>query len=81
VRIGNLSDRLVLITDKGAIDVEKSSAGRFGPDPQAVYERWAEFEGWAATAGTDDAVPFPAGRTRSPGAAAGAGLRRWRELS
>src|ERR1700760_1839995 len=31
VRIGNLSDRLVLITDKGAIDVEKSSAGRLGP--------------------------------------------------
>jgi 2,4-didehydro-3-deoxy-L-rhamnonate hydrolase len=58
VRIGNLSDRLVLMTDKGAIDVEKSSAGRFGPDPQAVYERWAEFEGWAATAGTDGAVPF-----------------------
>jgi hypothetical protein len=42
VRIGNLSDRLILVTDQGAIDVEKSSAGRFGADPQAVYERWHE---------------------------------------
>lgn len=58
MRIGNLSDRLVLVTDQGAIDVEKSSAGRFGADPQAVYERWHEFREWAATASTDDAAPF-----------------------
>jgi 2,4-diketo-3-deoxy-L-fuconate hydrolase len=58
VRIGNLSDRLVLVTDAGAIDVEKSSAGRFGADPQAVYERWHEFRDWAAAASTDDAAPF-----------------------
>jgi 2,4-didehydro-3-deoxy-L-rhamnonate hydrolase len=58
VRIGNLSGRLVLVTDQGAIDVEESSAGRFGADPQAVYERWREFREWAATAGTDDAAPF-----------------------
>jgi 2,4-didehydro-3-deoxy-L-rhamnonate hydrolase len=58
VRIGNLSGRLVLVTDHGAIDVEESSAGRFGADPQAVYERWREFRAWAATAGTDDAAPF-----------------------
>lgn len=58
MRIGNLSDRLVLVTDTGAIDVEKSSAGRLGADPQAVYERWHEFRDWAAAASTDDAVPF-----------------------
>ena len=58
MRIGNLSDRLVLVTDAGAIDVEKSSAGRFGADPQAVYERWHEFRDWAAAASTDDAAPF-----------------------
>ena len=58
MRIGNLSDRLVLVTDQGAIDVEKSSAGRFGADPQAVYGRWHEFREWAATASTDDAAPF-----------------------
>ena len=58
MRIGNLSGRLVLVTDQAAIDVEESSAGRFGADPQAVYERWREFREWAATAGTDDAAPF-----------------------
>ena len=58
MRIGNLSGRLVLVTDQGAIDVEKSSAGRFGADPQAVYQRWREFRDWGATASTDDAAPF-----------------------
>jgi len=76
VRIGNLSGRLVLVTDHGAIDVEEFSAGRFGADPQAVYERWREFREWAATAGTDDAAPFrpdelgpPAPRPAPPKAA------------
>jgi 2-keto-4-pentenoate hydratase/2-oxohepta-3-ene-1,7-dioic acid hydratase in catechol pathway len=50
VRIGNLDGRLVILTDAGAIDVERASGGRFGADPQAVYERWAEFAAWAATA-------------------------------
>jgi 2-keto-4-pentenoate hydratase/2-oxohepta-3-ene-1,7-dioic acid hydratase in catechol pathway len=58
VRIGNLLDRLVVITDEGAIDVEKVSAGRFSADPQAVYARWAEFREWAAGTTTDDALPF-----------------------
>lgn len=58
MRIGNLLDRLVLITDGGAIDVEKASGGRFTSDPQAVYERWAEFREWAAGTTTDGALPF-----------------------
>ena len=66
MRIGNLSDRLVLITNEGAIDVEEASAGRFGPDSQAVYERWAEFESWAASAGTDGAMPFRADELGPP---------------
>jgi 2,4-diketo-3-deoxy-L-fuconate hydrolase len=49
VRIGNLDGRLVILTGAGAIDVERASGGRFGADPQAVYERWAEFTAWAAT--------------------------------
>ena len=53
MRIGNLDGRLVILTGDSAIDVEEASAGRFGPDPQAVYERWAEFAAWAP--GTDGA--------------------------
>ncbi|MFG1667744.1 fumarylacetoacetate hydrolase family protein [Streptomyces sp. Y7] len=57
-QIGNLSGRLVLVTDDGAIDVEKASSGRFGSDPQAVYGRWAEFREWAAGVSTSEAVAF-----------------------
>jgi len=49
VRIGNLDGRLAILTDAGAIDVEQASGGRFGADPQAVYERWNEFAAWGAT--------------------------------
>lgn len=59
MRTGNLSGRLTLFTDHGAIDVEKASGGRFGPDPQAVYQQWAEFTDWAATA-EGEAIPFAA---------------------
>jgi len=55
VRIGNLDGRLVILTGASAIDVEEVSAGRFGPDPQAVYQRWAEFTSWAPAA--QDAEP------------------------
>jgi 2,4-didehydro-3-deoxy-L-rhamnonate hydrolase len=60
VRIANLSGRLALITDAGAIDVEDASAGRFWSDPQRVYERWFEFVEWAAAAPSSSAVPFSA---------------------
>ena len=61
MRIANLAGRLVLVTPdgSGAVDVERASGGRFGPDPQAVYDRWAEFTAWAAAAaGLASATPF-----------------------
>ena len=57
MRVGNLAGRLVIVTGAGAIDVESASGGRFGPEPQAVYDQWAEFAGWAASA--DDAAAQP----------------------
>ncbi|MEV4138951.1 fumarylacetoacetate hydrolase family protein [Dactylosporangium sp. NPDC049742] len=56
MRIANLKGRLVLVTadGTGAVDVERASGGRFGPDPQAVYEQWADFTAWATE-------PLPAG--------------------
>jgi 2,4-didehydro-3-deoxy-L-rhamnonate hydrolase len=57
VRVGNLAGRLVIVTGAGAIDVESASGGRFGPEPQAVYDQWAEFAGWAAS--VDDATAQP----------------------
>jgi 2,4-didehydro-3-deoxy-L-rhamnonate hydrolase len=58
VRIANLSGRLALVTDAGAIDVESASAGRFSSDPQRIYERWAEFVEWAKTPPSAEPLPI-----------------------
>ena len=50
MRCGNLAGRLALFAEAGAVDVEKASGGRFGPDPQSVHEVWHEFVAWAGTA-------------------------------
>ncbi|MEE4544848.1 fumarylacetoacetate hydrolase family protein [Streptomyces sp. V4-01] len=57
MRIANLRDRLVLVRQDRAIDVEQASAGCFGADPQAVYARWAEFRAWAAEAEERGGLP------------------------
>lgn len=57
MRIANHKGRLVLLDDAGrAVDVETVSGADFSADPQAIYDRWAEFRSWAATASTDGAV-------------------------
>jgi len=71
MRIANLSGRLVVVTgDPGrevAHDVEKDSGGRFGADPQAVYEAWDSFADWAAgERWRDDGVPVSPGDLGSP---------------
>jgi 2-keto-4-pentenoate hydratase/2-oxohepta-3-ene-1,7-dioic acid hydratase in catechol pathway len=66
VRIGNLSGRLTLFTEQGAVDVDKASAGRFGPDPQAVYDVWDEFLSWAQGAELGEAVSFDAADLGAP---------------
>jgi hypothetical protein len=52
MRIANYEGRLVVVTGgeghEIAHDVEKNSGGRFGPEPQAIYEDWDAFTGWAA---------------------------------
>jgi 2-keto-4-pentenoate hydratase/2-oxohepta-3-ene-1,7-dioic acid hydratase in catechol pathway len=58
MRIANLNGRLSLISEAGAVDVERASAGRFTADPQAVYTRWEEFTDWATELSTTDAEPF-----------------------
>jgi len=48
MRLGNQNGRLVIVAGDEIVDVATASAGRFGPDPQAVYEAWTEFTAWAA---------------------------------
>jgi 2-keto-4-pentenoate hydratase/2-oxohepta-3-ene-1,7-dioic acid hydratase in catechol pathway len=66
VRIGNLDGRLVILTDAGALDVERASGGRFASDPQAVYQSWAEFTAWAAAADHAGAQPYDTGGLGAP---------------
>ena len=75
MRIANLAGRLVLVTADGtrALDVERASQGRFAADPQAVYDRWAEFADWAAGVGLgapgehgEAAAPFDAADLGAP---------------
>ena len=70
MRIANLQGRLVVVTGPAgnelAYDVEKNSSGRFGPDPQTVYEDWAAFAGWAAAAAWEDGTSFTAADLGSP---------------
>jgi 2-keto-4-pentenoate hydratase/2-oxohepta-3-ene-1,7-dioic acid hydratase in catechol pathway len=53
--LANLDHRLALVHDGAALDVERAAGGRFGSDPQAVYDRWDEFTAWAAEAELDAA--------------------------
>src|SRR3954454_17276635 len=58
MRLANLEDRLVLLTDDGAVDVARASGGTFASDPQAIYERWQEFQDWATGADLAHAEPL-----------------------
>jgi 2,4-diketo-3-deoxy-L-fuconate hydrolase len=70
MRIANLSGRLVVVTGEPeaevAHDIEKNSSGRFGSQPQAVYDDWEAFTAWAATADWDEGSSFDAGDLGSP---------------
>jgi 2,4-didehydro-3-deoxy-L-rhamnonate hydrolase len=56
VKIANVSGRLTLVGGDGGIDVETASAGRFGPDPQAIYRQWKAFRAWADHAPSEPAT-------------------------
>ena len=61
MRIANLDGRLVLLDPDrpgslAGLDVAETSGGRFDPEPQAIYERWAEFRTWVPSASFSEAV-------------------------
>ncbi len=57
MKLANLAGRLALVVDGGAIDVHDASAGRFGPDPAAAFDRWDDLVAWVAGGGADGAEP------------------------
>lgn len=66
MRLANLAGRLVLIDGDTAVDVETSSNGSFGSDPQSVYERWDDFRAWAASAQLPNGSVFDPEQLGSP---------------
>ena len=66
MRIANVKGRLTIVGERGGIDVETASKGRFKADPQAVYEDWAAFREWAKSAATASATPIAEGTLDSP---------------
>lgn len=49
MRITNLGGRAALVSPDGlAVDLATASEGRFGPDPQSLYDVWDELRSWAA---------------------------------
>jgi 2-keto-4-pentenoate hydratase/2-oxohepta-3-ene-1,7-dioic acid hydratase in catechol pathway len=68
VRIANLRGRLAIVTSdgSGAVDVAQTSNGRFGSDPQHIYEQWNEFRSWASSVDTSTATPLSADSLGAP---------------
>lgn len=60
MRVANVAGRLALVDQTGYVDVSELSKGRFGPDPQAVYDDWDAFNDWA------HGVDLPAGDGYDP---------------
>ncbi|MCX4904661.1 fumarylacetoacetate hydrolase family protein [Streptomyces sp. NBC_00878] len=67
MRTANLAGRLVLVTDDGlAVDVEEASNGRFGSDPQEIYQQWRAFRTWQADTVLPPGRPFVSADLGSP---------------
>ena len=58
MKLANLSERAVLISDDGAVDLATASGGRFGPDVQTLYDDWSALTAWFADATLPAAAPY-----------------------
>jgi 2,4-didehydro-3-deoxy-L-rhamnonate hydrolase len=73
MRIASLAGRLIIVDGNLYTDVATASNGRFGPDPDSIYESWAEFTSWAATQAPPPAQPLDQAQLDAP-------LRRPRQV-
>jgi 2-keto-4-pentenoate hydratase/2-oxohepta-3-ene-1,7-dioic acid hydratase in catechol pathway len=54
MRLVNVGGRLTLaVTPDRGIDVATASGGRFGPDPQSIFDEWEAFAQWARATSVD----------------------------
>ena len=67
MRLANHNGRLALAAPGGEfVDVAAASDGRFGPDPQTVYELWDAFGEWVATAELPAGAELPVAELGAP---------------
>ncbi|MGH3284580.1 MAG: fumarylacetoacetate hydrolase family protein [Streptosporangiaceae bacterium] len=70
MRLAVINSRLALVGERGAVDVAAVSAGKFSPDPQAIYQQWAQFSAWytanSATILTAEAIRYTAAELDAP---------------
>lgn len=66
MRLGNIDGRAVLVTGERAIDIEKHSDGRFGPEPVALLREWDAVRGWASQLDAADGERFDPARLGPP---------------
>ncbi|NDK88617.1 fumarylacetoacetate hydrolase family protein [Gordonia desulfuricans] len=68
MRIANHDNRAALVIgedgDERVIDLATASAGRFGPDPDSLYDNWSEFLSWAQDLDIPAATSTPLDRAR-----------------
>ena len=64
MKLGNLHNRLCIIREDGAVDVERISGGYIPTDPREALDRWEELTGWCAghapTIAAGEAVAYEA---------------------
>jgi 2-keto-4-pentenoate hydratase/2-oxohepta-3-ene-1,7-dioic acid hydratase in catechol pathway len=53
MRLGVISNRLVLVDGNSAVDLEQASDQRFPADPARLFDNWQALTDWAATAEPD----------------------------
>lgn len=66
MKLANINHRAAVVVDGGAIDLEQSTDGRFGPDVQSLYDRWDDVVAAVSHLDTSAAVPFDAAALGSP---------------
>jgi 2-keto-4-pentenoate hydratase/2-oxohepta-3-ene-1,7-dioic acid hydratase in catechol pathway len=66
MKLANLRGRASVIVDGAAIDVERASGGRFGPDMQPLYDDWDRFRSFADGLDPSAAEPFDEASLGSP---------------
>jgi 2-keto-4-pentenoate hydratase/2-oxohepta-3-ene-1,7-dioic acid hydratase in catechol pathway len=68
LRLANHNGRLFMAASGGGgfVDVAEASEGKFGPDPQGVYDTWDEFTAWASSAPPLEGLEIAAGDLDAP---------------